>query len=235
MILKKLKQYISAFLDLVYPNACTYCARELLPGDDHLCLHCLEDLPIVPWQIGQCLKVENQLKGKMIFEFTYARYYYHKFGKTGVLLKQLKYRGNKSLGIFLGRQFGVGLVQDPTINNIDFILPIPLHPKRQLKRGYNQTELIAKGIHQIVAIPIAKDVVIRSRHNVSQTGKGRIARSESSQNLFLVQNPENWEGKHFLVLDDVITTGATMESFYKAIISVKNVKVSIAALCCPYD
>lgn len=235
MVFKNIKQSILSCLDLIYPNSCLCCARELLSGDAFLCLHCLSDLSQVPWVQGEAPKVSAQLKGKMLFENTYAMYYYHKFGNSGTLLKELKYRGNKGLGVFLGRQFGKMLKADETLMEVDYILPVPLHPKRLLKRGYNQSKLIAEGIQQVVPIPIADEVVERSKYNISQTTKGRAARSVSSKELFEVKNPSLWEGKHFLVLDDVITTGATMEAMSKALNRISNVKISIAALCCPYD
>jgi len=112
-------------LDLFYPNTCLFCADSLVQGEQFLCVMCCNDMPVIPYKSGDCPPVSNQLKGKVDFENTYSLYYYNKFGKTGKLLKEIKYRGNRELGLHLGRLFGEQLKSNECIQNIDTIVPVP--------------------------------------------------------------------------------------------------------------
>ena len=234
-MLQNVKLYVTNLLNLVFPKVCIYCVKNLYAGEEFLCVACTKDLPLVPWNKGDCSPVSNQLKGKVNFAYTYSLYYYFKAGKTGKLLKDIKYRGNKGLGVFLGRRFGERLKENPTIVEIDLIVPVPLHPKRMLKRGYNQAELIATGMSEILSIPVQSNVFKRVKYSSSQTKKGREGRANSSQGIFEMVDSPQLEGKHILIIDDVITTGATMESMFKAVNLPSNVKISVAALCSPYE
>jgi ComF family protein len=234
-MLQKGKLYVTNLLNLVFPKVCIYCVKNLYAGEEFLCVACTKDLPLVPWNKGDCFPVSNQLKGKANFIYTYSLYYYFKAGKTGKLIKEIKYRSNKELGISLGRRFGERLKENPTIKEIDFIVPVPLHPRRMLKRGYNQAELIAVGMSEILSIPVKNNTFKRVKYSSSQTKKGREGRANSSQGIFEMVDSPLLEGKHLLIIDDVITTGATMESMFSAVNLPSNVKISVAALCSPYE
>ena len=230
-----MKENVLQVLDLLYPHSCLYCAMNLVKGEDYLCLNCVKDLPLIPWNEGECPSVANQLKGKILFEKTYSHLYYFKSGITGRLLKEIKYRGNYKLAYHLGKQFGNSIVHHDKEARFDFIVPIPLHPKRILKRGYNQAEWIAKGLSEAMGVPILGDAIARVRHNKSQTMKGRQERIKTAIGLFKVVNQNVLPGKHILVIDDVITTGATIEALFHALKSYDNVKISVSALCSPYE
>ena len=229
------KQYIAKFLNLFYPNACLCCSENLVAGELFLCIVCDLDLPVIPWSNENTPSVASQLKGKVNFESAYSLFYYSKTGKTGKLIKEIKYKGNKELGEYLGSRFGERLLTISSMNTVDFVLPVPLHKRRLLKRGFNQSKLIAQGVGAKLNIPVLTSLIKRVKYNVSQTKKGREGRLISSKGLFELVKTQPFEGKHILILDDVITTGATIESMFQALESIKNVKISVAALCSPYE
>lgn len=232
---QKVKQYVINLLDLFYPNACLFCAEKLVRGEHFLCINCFNDLPVIVSNDGICPSVSNQLKGKVPFHYTYSLYFYNKAGKTGKLLKDLKYRGNRELGLYLGRVFGEKIKKHSGYEKIDFIVPVPLHPRRLLKRGYNQADLISKGMSEILCIPEYNGIFERVKYNISQTKKGRASRFASTSGLFQLIKRDYIECKHILLVDDVITTGATIESLINTTIGIRNVKISVAALCSPYE
>ena len=146
------------------------------------------------------------------------------------LLHQLKYKENKAVGLFLGRQLGYDLRQLHWAKDIDMIVPVPLHPKKEVLRGYNQSELIAGGLGEILNITVNTSVLSRSRHTESQTQKTREQRIENMQDAFIVKNAEEYSSKHILLTDDVLTTGATLEACANALLAIPSVRISIATI-----
>jgi ComF family protein len=175
--------------------------------------------------------LEQLLIGQIPYEKATAFLYYTKKNKYAALLHALKYKGNKNAGIFLGELFAQQLQSIQFMNDIDCIVPVPLHAKRKRARGYNQSEVLAQGIANCIPVPICANAVERSINTETQTKKNKEERKQNVANIFTVSNPHMLQNKHILVLDDVITTGATTISCAEAILNqVENVRVSIAGI-----
>jgi len=146
------------------------------------------------------------------------------------LIHQLKYKGNQEIGIYLGKLMGEQLLNSGRFNHIDVIIPLPMHPDKQKKRGYNQAEILANGLSQKMNIPVLNKIILRSKKTSTQTKKQRLERWTNVDGTFEIQNVQSIIGKHILLIDDVITTGATLEACSNTILSIENTKLSIAVL-----
>lgn len=146
------------------------------------------------------------------------------------MVHQLKYKGRKDVGVFLGRLYGQSLIQSPFFNDLDLIIPVPLHPKRLMKRGYNQSDQFGLGLSESMKIPMNNQLLIRSRSTETQTKKTRFSRWENVNNIFIVKDYEYLSGKKILLIDDVITTGATLESCILTLSQIPGIRISIASI-----
>ena len=168
--------------------------------------------------------------GRVPVEEVTALMSYKKANHTQKILHNLKYKGQKEIGAVLGEYFGGQLITEERYRSVQYILPIPLHPKKQRKRGYNQSEWLAKGLSKGMGIPYLTDVLVRSQFTETQTRKSRFARWQNVKEVFAVQHPEKVAHTHVLVCDDVLTTGATMEAAIRRLLEVEGVRVSVATL-----
>jgi len=157
-------------------------------------------------------------------------YFFEKGSRFKSLIHKMKYRGQKELGFELGRIYGAELTSSGFYNRVDLILPVPLHPRKKRKRGYNQSEWIARGIAESMEKPLDIKSVYRAVDTVSQTKKNRYERWKNVEDIFQVSHPEMLQNRHILVVDDVITTGSTLEACARAILNVEGTKVSCVTL-----
>lgn len=218
------------FISLFYPNICTGCNNPLVGGEHQICLNCLADLPVTGFE-----KIIDNPVAKIFWgraEITYATAFcrFDKGGKLQHILHQLKYKGNKEVGQKLGAIYGFRLIQTSFYKEIDAIIPVPLHPKKERARGFNQSNEIGRGMAEAMGKPLITNNLIRDVHTESQTRKGRFERWENVSGIFEVRNETELAGKHLLLIDDVVTTGATLEACTQVLLKVKDVKVSIATL-----
>jgi ComF family protein len=146
-------------------------------------------------------------------------------------MHQLKYKGNKDLGLQLGRLMGNALKNAARFNEIEVLVPLPLFPSKEKKRGYNQAMVLCEGMAEILSIPILDKVITRPQHTETQTQKGRIERWKNIEGKFQLIDPQAIQNKHLLLVDDVVTTGATLEACGNELLIAKNVKLSVATLC----
>ena len=146
------------------------------------------------------------------------------------LVHQLKYKGRKDIGIFLGEQYGLLLKYAPLFNCADAIIPVPLHKKKYMQRGYNQSEQFAIGLARSMNIPMHRHLLIRTKATETQTRKSRFSRYQNVKEIFAVSSPHQWAGKHMILVDDVVTTGATLESCIQALTAIPEVKISVACI-----
>jgi ComF family protein len=146
-------------------------------------------------------------------------------------MHQLKYRGNKDLGVQLGRIMGNALKSSNRFNDINALIPLPLFPSKEKKRGYNQAKVLCDGIAEILSLPVLSNVIIRPQHTETQTKKGRIERWKNIEGKFKLIDPASIQNKHLLLIDDVVTTGATLEACGNELLLAENVKLSVATLC----
>jgi ComF family protein len=216
-------------LDLFYPRNCAGCYNTLVANENYICTDCLLHLPRTGFWNEKDNPAAQLFWGKVNIEYTASYFYFQKKSHVQNIFHHLKYKNMKEIGEMLGRQFGEELLDTPYAS-ADLLIPVPLHPGRLKKRGYNQSEWIANGLSKALAIPVDNSTLIRTVANESQTHKGRYDRWLNSENIFSVTNSQFIENKHIVLVDDVLTTGATLESCASAILSAPGVKVSILTL-----
>ncbi len=218
------------FLSLIYPRICMACGNNLLKHEDCVCTSCLYHLPKTSFHLENDNPVNKLFWGRVKLESSAAFYYYNKGSKVQNLIHKLKYKGNKEIGVYIGKQYGFHLNSSEDFSNVDIIIPVPLHYKKQIKRGYNQSLLIASGLAESMKKQVSSDNLYRKFESETQTKKTRYKRWENVSEIFEVKKPELLENQHILLVDDVITTGATIEACANALLKIKGVKVSVVAL-----
>ena len=222
--------YLDDLISLFYPRLCAGCATSLVHGEEVLCLNCMADLPRTNYHLNNENPVFQIFVGRVNITMATSFCRFDKGGRLQHLLHELKYKGNREVGHKMGILFGYDLAQDTLFQDIDAIIPVPLHPKKEKKRGYNQSHEICKGLSESLNMPIITGNLVRAIHTASQTRKGRFERWENVSGIFNVNNIALLTGKHLLLVDDVVTTGATLEACCEPLLQIPGVKVSIATL-----
>jgi ComF family protein len=217
-------------LSLFFPQLCAGCNSPLVKGEDILCLNCLGDLPKSNYKDGKENPLALNFLGRANISYAASYYFFDKGGKVQHILHQLKYKGRKEIGYKMGLMFGNELIQNSQFGEIDAIVPVPLHPRKQRSRGYNQSIEICRGLSEAMNRPLITGNLIRKVYTSSQTMKGRYERWENVSGIFKVKDSRALSGKHLLLVDDIITTGATIEACCQPLLAIQDVKVSIAAL-----
>ncbi len=225
-----MKSIFSSFLNLFFPDLCVVCKERLGEGEQHICTDCLLLLPKTNFHLQPDNRMEQSFAGRIPFEHIAAYAYFVKGGSIQQIIHELKYNRNPSIGVFMGELCGENLKGSGFVADIDYLVPVPLHPKREKKRGYNQSLEICKGISNITGIPIDNQTLIRKVNNQSQTKNSRFDRWKNVEDIFSLTNPEAFQDKHILLVDDVITTGSTLESCAKEILKNEAGKISIYAV-----
>ncbi|MCL2167566.1 MAG: ComF family protein [Lentimicrobiaceae bacterium] len=213
-----------------YPRLCVSCGTVLLQQEQFFCLHCLHNFPETQYHEFDESPLTKLFLGRVAVENVGSFMFYKKGNQVQKILHHLKYNGGKEVGDFLGNIYGKQLIQCKKWKTIDLIIPIPLHPKKEKKRGYNQSEWIAKGLSSGMQIPYHTNLLIRSEFTETQTKKNRFHRWENVKEVFQLTDPKAFNNKHVLLCDDVLTTGATLEAAIQKITTNSSVKVSIATL-----
>jgi ComF family protein len=204
--------------------------------ENSICLECELSLPkTMAWR-EKNNEIEKKFWGRLPVESASSYYYFHKGSKVQHLVHNIKYNGHQHAAVAAGKLYGKELQESNNYKNIDFIVPVPLHRRRQMKRGYNQSELLAKGISEFINAPVSVKNLIRAKKSESQTKKSAEQRIKNVKDIFTLRNPQLFEGKHLLLVDDVLTTGATLESCASALVSqLKDVRISIVTLAVASD
>jgi len=217
------------FFNLLYPERCVSCENNLRSGEKILCTLCLSDLPRTNYHLDNDNEVARMFWGRIKIERATAYYFFQKGGQVQAILHKFKYNSQTKIGYYLGRMAGNALINS-YFNDIDLIIPVPLHEAQYKKRGFNQSEIIAKGLAKGMGKPLDKKTLYRIMANPTQTRKHRYERWVNVKGIFALCNSEMIENKHILLVDDVVTTGATLEACATTLLKVKNVKVSVFAL-----
>lgn len=228
--MNRLKNRLNEILELFFPVLCISCGDRLVTQEKFLCIHCWADLPVTNFHRHSENKVAQLFWGRAKIEQATAYFSYKKGSNYQHLIHFIKYKGLKELGVETGRRFGNVLSGSDDFNVADVVIPVPLHPKKEKKRGYNQSEWIAKGIAETMKKPLSVNNLIRNSDTATQTKKNRFERWQNVENIFHVSHPEELAGKHVLLIDDVVTTGSTLEACAFQLLKIENVKVSIATL-----
>lgn len=235
--------YFSDFIDLIYPNPCAACYAPLYSNEKAICTLCKYKLPQTGFSKDPQNPVFKTFYGRANIKAAMAYYLFQKGGKVQRLIHQLKYKGRKEIGIEIGKMIGIELSQTANFNEINTIVPVPLHRTRQNQRGYNQAEVLAQGIslgYQHNAkekLTMVCNALSRTSRTNTQTKKGRFARWQNMQYAFAVNPKFNIKSPmQILLVDDVITTGSTLDACANALLQIAGITVSIAAMAyaCKY-
>jgi ComF family protein len=226
----KLQSSLNDLLHLFFPHTCTGCGSDILDQQQMLCLRCLNELPSTNFFEQPGNPVEQVFYGRIPIAHAGAGYFFTKDSLIQNIVVQLKYRGNREIGVYLGKLIGNLLLNSPRFADVDVLVPLPLNPRRQKKRGYNQAAALCEGITSIWTKPVIDKNVMRKVYTETQTHKGRISRWENMDGIFAVNDPFSLENKHVLLVDDVVTTGATLEACGSEILKITGTKLSIATL-----
>lgn len=216
-------------LDFFFPRQCCMCGNRLSRQEHSICYSCLIHLPYTDYHTVEHSALEKQFWGLFPIEKAVAMFH-HDGEKTRNIIYNIKYYGHPNVGTYLASLYAETLKESHFFDDIDAIIPLPLHWKRQIKRGYNQSHYIAEGIQKATGLPIYNNVVKRVLNNPSQTHLTAQQRLENVKDIFLLKHPEKIADKHLLLVDDVTTTGATLTSCAKELAKAPNVKISILTL-----
>jgi ComF family protein len=222
--------YLADFVNLLFPRLCQACNASLLGTEDLICTDCLYNLPYTNFHTQPDNIVAQQFWGKIDLQHAYALLYFEKGGKVQHLIHQFKYKGMPKIGNKLGSIAGEQLLQSSPLKPIDHIIPVPLHKSRLRERGYNQSTNFAQGIAGKLQATVEEDNLVRVIKTATQTHKNRFARYENMQQVFRVEYPEKLEGKHIMLVDDIVTTGSTLEACAQELLKIPGIKLSIATI-----
>ena len=223
-------QYLQNFSELLYPKLCGGCGNHLYENEEVVCVYCRASLPLS----GECDFENNASEklfwGKVSITAAASFLFFQKKSSTQHLLHQLKYQQKENIGEWLGEQFAYSLQSKGRFDAVEIIIPIPLHPSRIKFRGYNQCDAIARGMASVLQIPIVNGVLTRSVATQSQTKKNRFQRFENMNSVFSLAQASAIKGKNILLLDDVLTTGATLISASQVLQQAGSNKLFVGAI-----
>ena len=224
--------WLNSILNLFYPRVCAACGEALLKDEETVCLKCRYLLPKTGYELNAENPLAQHFYGRVRFHAVTACFFFAKSGKVQHLIHELKYKGNKEAGVFLGQQLGETIKDAPLFQGIDYLIPVPLHPKREKQRGYNQSLMIAKGISEVTGIAIGDKYLVRAIYTETQTHKTAEQRFKNVKDIFEVRFAEELKDKHVLLIDDVLTTGATLESCAHQLENIPGIVISAATAAC---
>jgi ComF family protein len=221
-------KYLEGLSHLFYPKLCAVCKTALIHQEEVLCLSCEFDMPFTHFHKHPYNEAVSRLSGRFPFVQAASLAYFHEEGMLQQLIHQLKYQQQLNIGRYLGKQLGKALL-DATWK-VDAVVVIPLHKKKEALRRFNQSAVIGKEVGQQLGVPLIDKAIIRTKNTESQTLKNRQERLDNVKGAFLVNSNIDLSQKHLLLLDDVLTTGATLESCAIELLKVEGVRLSIATV-----
>lgn len=228
--MKQILPFLKNFLSFFYPALCPSCQQAMQQHEKVICLNCMLHLPETDYHTEKENPAWLLFAGRVKIERVASLLAYKKGNHVQSLLHHFKYKGDQDIGVSLGKYYGEKLIQIIDFQEIDLIIPIPLHPKKQKQRGYNQSECFAKGLSEGMQKPYSVTALTRNVFTETQTKKNRIGRWENVKSVFDISESEQIKGKNLLLCDDVLTTGATLEAAAQQLLSVEGVKIWVATL-----
>lgn len=221
---------LNSLVNLFFPKVCYACHKVLGDFEDTICTDCRHNLPITNFHFNNTKDIENVLYGRAKIDMGTALFRYEKKGHVQQLIHNLKYNAHENIGVVLGNWLGGELKTIEAYKKIDIVIPVPLHKKKLKKRGYNQVAKFGQQIAKALEVAYIDDVLIKTTHTTSQTSKKRFARWNYNSEVFTIINTQAIKNKHILLVDDIITTGATLEACIAALNESQNIKISIATI-----
>jgi competence protein ComFC len=224
------KDFLLDVASLIYPRVCSGCQQSLFKHEEFICNKCYLTLPKTNYHLQQENPIEKIFFGRADIKTASSFLFFQKKGSVQKMMHALKYKNKPEVAQLLGKWYGQDLKKSAVFSNIDYIIPVSLHKKRLQKRGYNQSEYFAKGLSEVLNIPVVTNVLTKSKFTETQTHKTREERAENISTSFQLQNPETINNKNILLVDDVITTGATTEACILKLQDNTNATISVASI-----
>lgn len=216
------------FLSLIFPKVCYACGKSLFKKEECVCTYCHYHLPRTNFHMDPANPVLKLFWGRVDIRAASSMYLFNKGGKVQKLIHQLKYRGKKEIGVSLGKYYGKDLRKSDAFAKVEVVMPVPLHLQKLKKRGYNQSEMFAQGLAESLEVKHDTSTLVRTKVSQTQTKKSRFDRWKNVEEIFHITDPEKIRGKHILLVDDVVTTGSTLEACAAKILEVSGTTVSVA-------
>jgi ComF family protein len=218
---------------LFLPRRCSGCDQALMAFEHSLCEECVADLPRLRGHDDPENKVEQVFRGRLRLNAASAFLQFTKNGMVQNMLHRLKYKGDRDLGLELGRRMAADVMSSRRFADVDTALAVPLHPRKQRQRGFNQSQVLVDGMLEVWPLQrTARGELLRVTHTSSQTRRGRLDRWSNVKEAFLLAHPDSLKNAHVLLVDDVVTTGATLEGCAKALAHVPGIRISVLACAC---
>jgi ComF family protein len=227
---KLTQTYLADFVSLLFPQLCVACRQSLVANEHLICTDCHFNLPYTNFYLQADNIVAQQFWGRLNLQAAYALFYFTKGGNVQNMMHQFKYRGMPQIGNLLGGIAGAQLSKNAIFNMAEVIIPVPLHKKRLQERGYNQSACFAEGLAQKLNAIVDADNLVRVRATETQTHKSRFLRFQNMEEVFVVKHPDRLKNKHVLLVDDVVTTGSTLEACGLQLLKIEGLKLSIATI-----
>lgn len=221
---------LKSLFNLLFPKTCPGCENLLLENESTICTHCRHDMPFTLHHLNPENETAKKFYGRLPVEHASSMVYFHKEGIVQQLIHNLKYRGREDVGTLMGQWYAQDLKNVEALASVDEVIPVPLHKKKLRERGYNQVAAFGKALAEGIGVPYNENILLRTSYTKTQTKKNIAARAEIIGSAFDVAFSDNDTGKHFLLIDDVITTGATLESCGRALLKIPGAKVSIVTI-----
>jgi ComF family protein len=231
--MNSISTYLEDFFSLFFPVLCPGCGKSLFKNESIICTDCIYHLPYTNFHLEKENRVARQLWGRIPFTASASFLYFDKGSRVQNLIHQLKYNDRPEIGLKLGEMYGHAL-KFSDYKAADIIIPVPLHPHRLKERGYNQSDLFGKGLSTSLEIPLQTTLLKRKIATATQTKRSRFSRYENMKDVFEIADPHHITGKHILLVDDVITTGATIEACSMKLLEIPDTKISIATIAFAY-
>jgi ComF family protein len=226
----RLQYLVSDLVHVFYPHTCKGCGSDRLAEQQLLCTPCIRQLPHTEFAFHAHNYIERIFFGRIPIEAGHSEFYFSKGQLIQRLIHQLKYNGQRAIGIYLGEKTGNTLLESGRFHTIDAIVSLPMFPEKEAKRGYNQASIIASGIARAMQVPFWENALIRKALTETQTRKHRTERWNNVADSFAIPDPNRLAGKHILLVDDVITTGASIEACAQHLLKIPYTRVSITSI-----
>jgi ComF family protein len=221
---------LNDFISLIYPRNCAGCGESLLKHEEEICNFCYLELPKTNFHLQPSNPLKNIFYGRVDLETVSAFYLFQKKGSVQKILHAIKYKDKKELATLIGKWYAEDIAADAAVMQSACIIPVPLHPLKYKQRGYNQSEEFAKGLAEGLSIPLNTTGLRRKEFTTTQTRKARFERWENVEDKFEVDPHHELKGKYVTLVDDVITTGATVEACCLALKEIEGIKINVLSI-----